>query len=50
MSERPPAEGRADDLELPQLTTRQLGGYVLIAALVLVLLRFVRRAARRVGG
>jgi hypothetical protein len=43
----PPAErGSAP----PQLTTRQLGGYVLLAALVLAVLRLVRRGGRRKAG
>jgi hypothetical protein len=34
----------------PQLTTRQLGGYVLLAALLLAVVRLVRRGGRRKPG
>jgi hypothetical protein len=47
MSDRRPTEAPDREAGPWQLTTRQLGGYVLIAALILALVRFVRGAGRR---
>jgi len=60
MSEAPMGDGKTDDRttddrttdgapDSGSLTTRQLGGYVLIAALILALVRFLRGSRARRG-
>jgi hypothetical protein len=51
MTGSPADEGRSAErpTEGASLTTRQLGGYVLIAALILALVRFLRGSRARRG-
>jgi hypothetical protein len=49
MTEPTPAEEHGREAPRGPVTSRQLGGYVLIAALILALVRFVRGARARKG-
>jgi hypothetical protein len=49
MSQRPPNPSAGRDAGAGQLTTRQLGGYVLIAALIVALVRLLRGPRARRG-